>query len=145
MSEVGQTWREDSAKRAINILESPVRELVNETKAFIKKNKTTGLTTPALKSKANFLIRDLEKRFKRMEEHWDEWSLLLQDDYEATFLVLKAKFEDSREASKEALESLHIIHEDFPKPIPMAGVTNLKANPLVDPARRNYQNRQIQQ
>ena len=28
----------------------------------------------------------------------------------------------------QTLKRLHIIHEDFPKPIPMAGVTNLKAN-----------------
>ena len=57
---------EDTAKRSIIKLESLVKGLVKDATAFVKKNKTNGLTTPALKRKANSLIEDLEDQFKRM-------------------------------------------------------------------------------
>ena len=90
---------EDTAKRSITMFESLVKDLVNETNTFVKKNKTNGLTTPALKRKANSLIEDLEDQFKRMKNRWDGLSSFesgLETDFEATFLVLKAKFEDSQ-------------------------------------------------
>ena len=54
---------------------------------------------PALKRKANYLVKDLEDQFKRMKNRWDGLSSFesgLETDFEATFLVLKAKFEDSQ-------------------------------------------------
>ena len=76
---------------------------MNEAGTFITQNKTNGLTTSTLKWKANFLLENLEFQFKFMKNCWDAWSIHLET--EATFLALKAKFEDSQETSKEALET----------------------------------------
>ena len=98
---------EDTAKRSITMFESLVKDLVNETNTFVKKNKTNGLTTPALKRKANSLLEKLGNQFKRMEGRWDTYGLSLEMDYYDTFLLLKDKFEDSQKSSEKALESLH--------------------------------------
>ena len=98
---------EDTAKRSIIKLESLVKGLVKDATAFVKKNKTNGLTTPALKRKANSLIEDLEDQFKRMKNRWNDFYAGLEDNFEETFLLLEAKFQESQKTSKEALESLH--------------------------------------
>ena len=112
MSKDGQTWSEDSAKRSIIKLESLVKGLVKDATSFVKKNKTNGLTTPALKRKANKLIRDLEDQFRRMKERWDKWSLTLF--VEETFFLLEPKYEESEKTSSEALESLHELVDRVP-------------------------------
>ena len=93
---------EDTAKHSITMFESLVKDLVNETNTFVKKNKTNGLTTPALKRKANSLLEKLGEQFKRMKD----WLSLEMDHYD-TFLLLKDKFEESQKTSEKALESLH--------------------------------------
>ena len=98
---------EDTAKRSINKLESLVKDLVNETNTFVKKNKTNGLTTPALKRKANSLLEKLGDQFKRMKDRWNAYGLSLEMDYYDTFLLLKDKFDESQKTSEKALESLH--------------------------------------
>ena len=112
MSKDGQTWSEDSAKRSIIKLESLVKGLVKDATSFVKKNKTNGLTTPALKRKANKLIGDLEDQFRRMKERWDKWSLTLF--VEETFFLLEPKYEESEKTSSEALESLHELVDRVP-------------------------------
>ena len=98
---------EDTAKRSITMFESLVKDLVNETNTFVKKNKTNGLTTPALKRKANSLLEKLGDQFKRMKDRWDTCWLSLEMDHYDTFLLLKDKFEESQKTSEKALESLH--------------------------------------
>ena len=98
---------EDTAKRSITMFESLVKDLVNETNTFVKKNKTNGLTTPALKRKANSLLEKLGDQFKRMKDRWDTCWLNLEMDHYDTFLLLKDKFEESQKTSEKALESLH--------------------------------------
>ena len=102
---------EEKAERLIGRYEPKVKEKVNEARTFVTQNKTSGLTTGTLKWKANYLVEDLEFQFKLMKNRWDAWSIYLET--EATFLAVKAKFEYSRETSKEALESLYkLIHEE---------------------------------
>ena len=51
---------EDTAKRSIIKLESLVKGLVKDATAFVKKNKTNGLTTPALKRRPILSLRTLK-------------------------------------------------------------------------------------
>ena len=62
---------------------------------------------PALKRKANYLVKDLEDQFKRMKNRWNDFYAGLEDNFGETFLLLEAKFQESQKTSKEALESLH--------------------------------------
>ena len=102
---------EEKVEGSISRQEGKVKEKVNEARTFVTQNKTSGLTTGTLKWKANYLVEDLEFQFKLMKDRWDAWSIHLET--EATFLAVKAKFEYSRETSKEALESLYkLIHEE---------------------------------
>ena len=85
---------EDTAKRSITMFESLVKDLVNETNTFVKKNKTNGLTTPALKRKANSLLEELGDQFKRMKNRWDGFSSFesgLEANFEALLLKLNLR------------------------------------------------------
>ena len=98
---------EDTAKRSIHKFESLIKTKVKEVTTFVTRNTTNGVTTPALKRKANSLIAELEGQFKRMEERWNTWSLGLETDFETTFLALEIKFEGAEKAVSESVESIH--------------------------------------
>ena len=148
---------EEKVERSISRCEGKVKEKVNEARTFVTQNKTSGLTTGTLKWKANYLVKDLEFQFKLMKNCWDAWSIYLET--EATFLAVKAKFDYSRETSKEALESLYkLIHEedqdefaleDLDEEFDEERQDEIALDNIVSAgrsgARRNYQNCQIQQ